>query len=272
MPAKEHDTGHSAAAVLTSADHADPTIRQRLGNRAAVGVMLTLASAVGACTAGGLWVSIDSLRTQAEEAGRQAAITTATAFGELAEPLRAQTAATGMLVEAAASAGRGTACIEDAPAEIAWRSPIRRTDITAADCRNYATGQSVLRVDELEPEFALLATTRTPGRTAAAAATQTGARLTKTAAVKPMHRPTAVRIEQQLDGLTAARTCGDAGDRQARKLAHDQAAAFGERRFEELAIETPRRAARASPDATADHHRTALRTGRGDRRQDLRGL
>ena len=41
-----------------------------------------------------------------------------------------------------------------------------------------------------------------------------------------MHRPAAVRIEQELDGLTAARTYGEAGDRQARELAHQQAEAI----------------------------------------------
>ena len=38
-----------------------------------------------------------------------------------------------------------------------------------------------------------------------------------------MHRPAAVRIEQELDGLAAPRTYGEAGDRQARELAHQQA-------------------------------------------------
>ena len=94
-------------------------------NRAALGATLVLAGADGATTAAGLWVSSDSLRRQAEEAGRQTAMTVATAFGNLAEPsaaniagtldivlnhqLRAQAAATGMLVEAAESAGRRTA-------------------------------------------------------------------------------------------------------------------------------------------------------------------
>ena len=225
-----------------SCDLADPTIRRRLGNRAALGVTLILAGAVGATTAGGLWVSTNSLRGQAEEAGRQTAITAATAFGTLAEPsaaniartldivlddqLRAQAAATGMLVEAAESAGHGAAYIEDALRQIAARSPIRRIDVTADDGPNYSTEESALRVDELEPAFARLATTQAEGRTEATPATQTGTGLTKAAAAQPMHRPAAVRIEQELDGLTAARTYGEAGDRQARELAHQQAEAI----------------------------------------------
>ena len=75
----------------------------------------------------------------------------------LDEQLRAQAAATGMLVEAAESAGHGAAYIEDALRQIAVRSAIRRIEVTAEDGPSHSTGQSALRVDELEPAFARLA-------------------------------------------------------------------------------------------------------------------
>ncbi|MCY4638452.1 MAG: hypothetical protein OXG04_28795 [Acidobacteria bacterium] len=148
-------------ATLASCDLVDPSIRRRLDNRAVLGVTLILAGAVGATTATGLWVSINNLRGQAEEAGRWTAVTAATAFGTLAEPsaaniartlgivldeqLRAQAAATGMLIEAAESARHGAACIEDALRQIAVGSPIRRIHVTAEDGPSYTTEQSALR-------------------------------------------------------------------------------------------------------------------------------
>ena len=228
--------------ALSGADPADPGVRRRLGTTAALGVTLVLGSAIGATTAVALWISTNGLRAQAEEAGRATAMTAATSFATLAEPsaaniartldivlhdhLQAQAAATALLVEAAETAGHGTDYIEDALRQIAWRSPIRRIDVTADQGPSYSTEPAPLELTELEPAFAPLATTPAQGRTAAAAATETATGLTKAAAAQPLHRPAAVRIEQQLDSLSAAQAYGGADDRTARELAGQQATAI----------------------------------------------
>ncbi|MCY4120292.1 MAG: hypothetical protein OXG72_05155, partial [Acidobacteria bacterium] len=185
---------------------------------------------------------MNGLRAQAEEAGRQAAVTAATSFATLAEPsaaniartldivlhdhLQAQAAATALLVEAAETAGHGAGYIEDALRQIAWRSPIRRIDVTAAQGPSYSSESAPLELTELEPAFAPLTTMPATGRTAAAAATETATGLTKAAAAQPLHRPAAVRIEQQLDSLSAAQAYGGTDDRTARELAGQQATAI----------------------------------------------
>ena len=218
------------------------TSNRRLGTTAALGLTAVLTAAIGGTTAGALWISANGLRTQAEEAGRRAAVTAATSFATLAEPsaaniartldivlhdhLQAQAAATALLVEAAESAGHGARYVQDALAQIAFRSPIHRIDVSAATGPSYSSETAPLQVTELEPAFAALATTPPAGRTAAAAATQTEAGLTKAAAAQPLHRPAAVRIEQQLDSLSAAQAYGGADDRTAQDLAGQQAAAI----------------------------------------------
>ena len=218
------------------------TANRRLGTTAALGLTSVLTAAIGGTTAGALWVSVNALRIQAEESGRQAAVTAATSFTTLAEPsaanivrtldivlhdhLQAQAAATALLVEAAESAGHGAGYIQDALAQIAFRSPIRRIDVTAAVGPSYSSETAPLEHTELEPAFAPLATMPATGRTAAAAATQTATGLAKAAAAQPMHRPAAVRIEQQLDSLSAAQAYGGADDRTARDLADQQATAI----------------------------------------------
>ena len=226
----------------SSARAVHQTIRHRLGTTAALSVTLVLGGAIGATSIGGLWISTNSLRAQAEEAGRQAAMTAATSFATLAEPsaaniaraldivlddhLQAQAAATALLVEAAENAGRSTDYIEDALGQIAWRSPIRRIDVTAEQGPIYSSEPTALQLAELEPAFAPLATTPATGRTAAGAATETATGLTKAAAAQPMHRPAAVRIEQQLDSLSATQAYGGADDSTARELAGQQATAI----------------------------------------------
>ena len=169
-------------------------------------------------------------------------MTAATAFATLAEPsaaniartldivlhdhLQAQAAATALLVETAEAASRQSAYIADALGQIAWRSPIRRIDVTAADGPSYSTEPERLEVADLEAPFAALASGPANGRTAAAAATETPDGLTKAAAAQPMHRPAAVRIEQQLDSLSAAGTYGGADDTTAQQLAGQQTAAI----------------------------------------------
>ena len=237
--AGEAATGERSA--RSAADLVDPTVERRLGARAAAGLTAVLAAAIGATTTGGLWISTNGLRAQAEEAGRQSAVTAATAFATLAEPsaanvartldivldeqLQAQAAATALLIEAAETAGHRTAYIEDALRQIAARSPIRRIDVTARSGASYSTEPVPLDATALEPAFAALTSTGTEGRTAATPATQTAAGLTKAAAAQTMHRPAAVRLEQELDGLAAARTYGGADDRAARELADRQTAA-----------------------------------------------
>ena len=238
------EAGQAAAgerSARSAADLVDPTVERRLGARAAAGLTAVLAAAIGATTAGGLWISTNGLRAQAEEAGRQSAVTAATAFATLAEPsaanvtrtldivldeqLQAQAAATALLIEAAETAGHRAAYIEDALRQMAARSPIRRIDVTARSGASYSTEPVPLEATALEPAFAPLAATEAEGRTAATPATQTAAGLTKAAAAQPMHRPAAVRLEQELDGLAAARTYGGADDRAARELADRQTAA-----------------------------------------------
>ena len=215
---------------------------RRLGTTAALGLTAVLTAAIGGTTAGALWISANGLRAQAEEAGRRAAMTAATSFAALAEPsaaniartldivlhdhLQAQAASTALLVEAAESAGHGAGYIEDALRQIAWRSPIRRIDVTAGQGPSYSSEPAPLEPASLEPAFAPLAAMPAAGRTAAAAATETATGLTKAAAAQPMHRPAAVRIEQQLDSLSAAQGYGGADDRTARELAGQQAAAI----------------------------------------------
>ena len=218
------------------------TANRRLGTTAALGLTSVLTAAIGGTTGGALWVSVNALRIQAEESGRQAAVTAATSFTTLAEPsaaniirtldivlhdhLQAQAAATALLVEAAESAGHDAGYIRDALAQIASRSPIRRIDVSAAVGPSYSSEAAPLEHTELEPAFAPLATMPATGRTAAAAATQTATGLTKAAAAQPLHRPAAVRIEQQLDNLSAARAYGGADDRTARNLTGQQATAI----------------------------------------------
>lgn len=219
-----------------------PAADRRLGTTAALGLTAVLTAAIGGTTAGALWISANGLRAQAEEAGRRAALTAATSFATLAEPsaaniartldivlhdhLQAQAAATALLVEAAESAGHGARYIEDALAQIAFRSPIRRIDVSAAAGPSYSSEAAPLELTALEPAFAALAAAPPTGRTAAAAATRTEAGLTKTAAAQTLHRPAAVRIEQQLDSLSAAQAYGGADDRTAQDLAGQQAAAI----------------------------------------------
>ena len=109
-------------------------------------------------------------------------MTAATSFATLAEPsaanitrtldivlhdhLQAQAAATALLIEAAETAGHGANYIEDALAQIAWRSPIRRIDVTTEDGPSYSSERTPLEPTELEPAFAALAAIPATGRTA----------------------------------------------------------------------------------------------------------
>ncbi len=242
MPTTPPQAATDQRSTRTAADLVDPTVRHRVGARAAAGLTAILAAAIGATTAGGLWISTNGVRTQAEDAGRQSAMTAATAFATLAEPsaanvartldivldeqLQAQAAATALLIEAAETAGHEAAYIEDALRQIAARSPVRRIDVTARTGASYSTEPVALEPNGLEPAFAALAATRAEGRTAATPAIQTPAGLTKAAAAQPMHRPAAVRVEQELDSLAAARTYGGPDDIEARDLADRQTAAI----------------------------------------------
>lgn len=219
-----------------------PAGTHRLGTRASLGLTGVLVAAVGGTAGTALWISGNGLRTQAEEAGRQAAVTAATSFTALAEPsaantvrtldivlddqLQAQAAATAMLIETAESAGHDARYIEDALSQIAGRSPIRRIDVTATEGASYSTERTPLGQASLEPAFAALAATPATGRTATAPATQTATGLSKAAAAQPLHRQGTVRIEQEIDSLSAARAYGGSDDQTARSLAGQQATAI----------------------------------------------
>ena len=213
---------------------------ERLGTKAALAVTAVLATAIGLATACGLWISTNGLRAQAEQSGRQAALTAASGFTTLEavsaaniartldvvldDQLRALAGATALLVEAAESAGHPPAYIEDALRQIAYRSAILRMDVSAGERQSYSTAARPLRTEELEQAFQVLATADPEGRTLAAPAQQTPDGLTKAAAAQTMHRRLAVRVEQVLDDEGAKRTYGQTGNRAAQELAEQQAA------------------------------------------------
>ena len=213
-----------------------------LGPRAALAVTVLLAGAVGGAVAGTVWISMAGLQDEAESAGRRAAAAAAAAIEALAEPsaaniartfdvvlddeLRAQAAATALLVEAAEAAGHESTYIEDALRQIAFRSPIARIDLVAIDGTEYSTERDKLRTPDLEPEFEALLTGTADLRTAATAARGTEDGLRKAAAATTQHRTAVVRIEQALDGPGAAETYGGADDDGARRLADQQAEAI----------------------------------------------
>ncbi len=213
---------------------------RRLGTKAALAVTAVLTTAIGLATAGGLWISTNGLRAQAELSGRQAALTAASGFTALEalsaaniartldvvldDQLRALAGAMALLVEAAESAGHPPAYIDDALRQIAYRSAVLRIDVSAGEGRSYSTAARPLRTEELEPAFQVLATADPEGRTLAAPAQQTPDGLTKAAAAQTMHRRLAVRVEQALDNEGAERTYGQTGNRAAQEVAERQAA------------------------------------------------
>ena len=210
---------------------------RRLSTQAGGILTLLLTAAVGTTTAGGLWISNNSLRRHAEEAGAQAVSVAAAHVWDLGQTsaanvsrmldvvlddhLKAQAAATAMLVEAAEAAEAGEAYLTDALRQIAARSPIDRIDVLAETGPSYSTHLDAAA--PLEAELAELADSRR--RTAATAGTQDGASLKKAAAARLPHRPGIVRIEQRIDQSLAQEQYGRAEDATARRIASAQAAA-----------------------------------------------
>ena len=233
-------TGRSVQDAPLRQGAASEQAGERLGTNAALAVTAVLATAIGLATAGGLWISTNGLRAQAEQSGRLAALTAASGFTTLEavsaaniartldvvldDQLRALAGATALLVEAAESAGHPPAYIEDALRQIAYRSAILRIDVSAGERQGYSTEARPLRTEELEQAFQVLATAAPEGRTLVAAAQQTPDGLTKAAAAQTMHRRLAVRVEQALDDEGAKRTYGQTGNRAAQELAEQQAA------------------------------------------------
>ena len=80
--------------LMTAADRVDPTVRRRLGTKAALAVTAVMTAVVGGSAAGAVWIFANGVRAQAETAGRQATVTAATAFATLAEPSAANIART----------------------------------------------------------------------------------------------------------------------------------------------------------------------------------
>ena len=227
--------------TVDSTELIDQSVVQPLGTRAAASVIAILCAAIGGTAAGSWWISSNGLRGQAEAGGRQAAATAATAFATLAEPsaanvartldvvlddqLRAQAAATALLIEAAEASGQSTDYIEDALRQIAIRSPIERIDVSASEGEVYTTARRGHTLEDLEPEFQALAG-GSDGSTAVRAARETAGGITKAAAAQTLHRNAVVRIEQALDPEAAARTYGGQDDGFARRIAERQAAAI----------------------------------------------
>ena len=215
----------------------------RLSTRATLGVTVMLTAGIGGTAAAGLWISIRGLERQAVDASIEQAVsarrrietlTRASATNVanaldivLEEHLRAQAAATAMLVEAAEAAGRGSDYIEDALRQITLRSPMRRIDVVARAGERYSTDPEGLAWNELEPEIRATEDQAT-GATAAAPSVYGEDGLTKAAAARMHGDARAVRIEQALDGIEAAAAYGGENDRTARALADRQAGAIAQ--------------------------------------------
>ena len=215
----------------------------RLSTRATLGVTVMLTAGIGGTAAAGLWISIRGLERQAVDASIEQAVsagrrietlTRASATNVanaldivLEEHLRAQAAATAMLVEAAEAAGRGPDYIEDALRQITLRSPMRRIDVVARTGERYSTDPEGLAWNELEPEIRATEDQAT-GATAAAPSVYGEDGLTKAAAARMYGDARAVRIEQALDGIEAAAAYGGENDRTARALADRQAGAIAQ--------------------------------------------
>ena len=230
--------------LMTAADRVDPTVRRRLGTKAALAVTAVMTAVVGGSAAGAVWIFANGVRAQAETAGRQATVTAATAFATLAEPsaaniartldialddqLRAQAAATAFLIEAAEAAGHGRGYIEDALRQIAIRSPIRRIDVVDTNGSRYSTEEAGFAIANLEGAFQALAAGEPAGGTASTAAAQSASGLTKAAAAQTAEAGGVVRIEQVLDSTTASESYGGTNDQAARRLAERQAAAIAQ--------------------------------------------
>ena len=215
----------------------------RLSTRATLGVTLILVAGIGGTTAGGLWISINGLGRQAEETGLQQVagaarrlqtLTTTSAANVahalnivLDDQLRAQAAATAMLIEAAEEAGHGRTYIEDALRQITLRSPMRRIDVVGSQGEEYSSQENGLDPEELEAELRTMALGES-GATASTPAVYATDGLVKAAGARMGDGYRTVRIEQALESAEAAATYGTDDDRTARELAEQQAGAIAQ--------------------------------------------
>ena len=231
-----------------TAEEAGRTAHERrrkthLSTRATLGVTLILIGGIGCATAGGLWISINGLGRQAEESGLEQAAGAARRLETLAaasaanvanaldivldDQLRAQAAATAMLIEAAEAAGHSPRYIEDALRQITARSPMRRIDVVGQGAQEYSSEQERLNKGDLETELPAPESTE-PGTTASAPAVHAAGGLAKAAGATMGDGVRTVRIEQTLESAQAAATYGSDDDRTGRELADQQAGAIAQ--------------------------------------------
>ena len=210
-----------------------------LGTKAVLASVVLLVLALGSVTGVTLVSSVHGLRLQAEEAGRQSAAAALAGFSGLREPsaaniartldvvlddqLRAVAAATALLVEAAEVGGRSPGYLNDALAQIAFRSPVRAIDVIGREAPHYTSGIETFHDDLLEPEFARLLSAPPAGATAAVPARYRVGGLFKAAAAQTTHRPVIVRIEHVLDPGAATTGWSGADGTGAQDLAAEQA-------------------------------------------------
>ena len=209
-----------------------------LGFNATAALSATLAGAIALTAGTGVWTSSQGVVRQAEEDGRQRAMTAASRFRRLQntsaanvartldivldDQLRALAAATAMLIEAAEADRRPTAYIRDALRQLVARSPLERIDIIAPEGDSYTTATRPLPPNAVGTTFRTLSNARPEGRTAAVDAQHSDGGLTKKAASQAMHRRLAVIVEQALDSETAAQAYGEQGSRRSRTVAQEQ--------------------------------------------------
>ena len=181
--------------------------------------MFILVVAIGGTSVLGVASSIRALRAQAEDSGRAAAVNALSAFTRLRDPsaanvaatldialddqLRAAAAATAMLVEAAEVAGRGQTYVDDALAQLAARSPIRRIDVLASGGVVYSGAVEPLALESVEPPIAALLSGSSVGLTLSVPARQDADGLVKAAAAQGAAMALVVRVEYVVDPVSA---------------------------------------------------------------------
>ena len=191
-----------------------------LATKVVIGAMLILVLAVGGTGVLAVASSVRALRAQAEDSGRAAAVSALSGVTRLREPsaanvaatldislddqLRAAAAATAMLVEAAEVAGRGPAYIDDALAQLAARSPIRRIDVVSPDDVVYSGAVRRLPLAAVEPSIGGLLAVEPTGLTLSVPARQDADGLVKAAAAQATHRALVVRVEYVVDAVSAS--------------------------------------------------------------------
>ena len=213
-------TSSTASLDSTSLGHDQTARGLHLATKVVLGSMLILVVAIGGTSVLGVVSSLGALRAQAEDSGRAAAVSALSALTRLRsssaanvaatldialdDQLRAAAGATAVLVEAAEVAGRGRPYIDDALAQLAARSPIRRIDVVAAGEVVYSGALQPLLLDSVEPPIVALLSPPFTGRTLSVPARQDADGLVKAAAAQATHRAMVVRVEYVVDPVSAS--------------------------------------------------------------------